>query len=448
MIAPGQGNMHTVQEATSATTLTLKVVSDPAAFDALEPTWNMVLERADASVFQSYEWQRTWWRHFGEPNPAAALHLVVLDDGERTVGIAPFYVERIRALGVVSYKRLAFLGTGPSDYLDVLFERGREEECAQAVAVHLAHHPDLFDVIDLQDCTDRLPNHQLLYDALQRQGFRGKHFISEYCPRTLLKDTWEETLASFKIDNRREIRRRQRNLHKNFTVRYEVVTRPEDALRGIEEFIVLHQAKWRNDGHSGVFADSGIARFHREVAQLFAQRGWLYLAFMSANGERAATLYCFMFRDDLAVYLTGNANRSDVFKYSPGRVLTAFCMEEAVKLGKKVCDFMRGTEPYKYELDARDVPNWTILMYNPHSFKPELRHKFELLLQSLRRRSGKEWLLFRTVGRERGFLSQAMAKHIVGRLKQNLSDGLMKAKAPERATNVRPRANGKANDHQ
>ncbi len=446
MIEPTQGRLHTLQEETS-TALTLSVVSDPTAFDALEPTWNALLEKTDASVFQSFEWQRTWWKHFGERNPAASLHLVVLREGESTVAIAPFCVERIRTLGVVPYKRLAFLATGPSDYLDVLFERGREDECAEAVAAHLAQHPDLFDVIDLQDCTDRLPNHRLLYEALRRRGFLGEHFINEYCPRTYLKGTWEETLASFKIDNRREIRRRQRNLHKNFTVEYEVVTCPEDAQRGIEEFIALHQTKWRNDGHSGVFANSAIARFHREVARLFAQRGWLYLAFMNANGERAATLYCFVFKDDLAVYLTGNANRSDVFKYSPGRVLTAFCMEEAVKMGKKVCDFMRGTEPYKYELDARDVPNWTILMYNPHSFKPEMRHKFELLTQSLRRRSGKEWLLLRTVGREKGFFSRAMADHIIGRLKQNFTDGVMKAKAPERATNVRPKTN-QADDKQ
>lgn len=435
--------MQTLQAETPTATLALSIVSNPTGFDALEPAWNALLERTDASIFQSFEWQRTWWKHFGETNPAASLHLIVLREDESTVGIAPFYVERVRTLGVVPYKRLAFLATGPSDYLDVLFERGREEECAEAVAAYLARHPDLFDVIDLQDCPDRLPNHRLLYDALRRRGFRGEHFINEYCPRTFLKETWDETLASFKIDNRREIRRRQRNLHKNFTVVYEVVTRPEDALRGIEEFIVLHQAKWRNDGHSGVFADSAIARFHREVAQLFARRGWLYLAFMNANGERAATLYCFVFKDDLAVYLTGNANRSDVFKYSPGRVLTAFCMEEAVKMGKKVCDFMRGTEPYKYELDARDVPNWTILMYNPRSFKPEVRHKFALLVQSLRRRSRKEWLLLRAVGREQGFFSRAMADHIVGRFRQNLSDGVMKAKAPERATNVRPKTDGK-----
>lgn len=432
------------QGETETTTGSVRVVREPSAFDALEPEWNRLLELSDASIFQSFEWQRTWWRHFGEKNPSASLHILLVNDEDGTIGIAPFFIERVRILGLLSYKRLAFVGTGPSDYLDVLCARGKEAVCMERVAEYLAEHCNLFDVLDLQDMTDRFPNHQLLYEALCRCGLRGTHFINEYCPRTLLKDTWEATLASFKIDNRREIRRRQRNLHKTFTVEYEVVTREEEALRGIEEFIQMHQMKWRNDGHSGVFADSNIARFHRDVVQRLARRGWLFLVFMNANGKRAATLYCFIFRDDLAVYLTGNANRSDVFKYSPGRVLTAFCMEKAVTLGKKVCDFMRGTEPYKYELDAKDVPNWTVLMYNPHTFKPELRHKFDLLVRSLQRRAGKEWLLLGAVMREKGILSAPTFRHIGTRVKQSLVDGLMKAKAPERATNVRPRRNGQS----
>lgn len=424
--------------------LTIRVVDDIGAFDALESEWNALLDRSEASVFQTFEWQRTWWKHLGETNRFAELHIVLVTEGERTIGIAPLFIERVRTLGFIPYRRLAFIGTGLSDYLDVLFERGREEECARAVAEHIASVSDRFDVIVLQDMTDRFRNHHLLNEALHRLNFEGEHFVSEYCPRTALQATWEETLASFKIDNRREIRRRQRNLHKNFSVEYEVITDEADALRGINDFIAMHQQKWRNEGHRGVFADSEVAEFHREVAQLFAQRGWLYLAFLNANGNRAATLYCFMFRDELAVYLTGNANRSDVFKYSPGRVLTAFCMEEAVKVGKKVCDFMRGTEHYKYEMDARDVPNWTILRYSPRSIAPEFRYKSDLLVRALLRRSAREWLLLRTVVAEHGLFSRALAQHLEKRLKEVYRDGLAKARTPQRATHLEAKKNGQS----
>lgn len=433
--------METVQAAT-VTHTAVRVVTTTAGFDALESAWNTLLERSSASVFQTFEWQRTWWTHLGEPNPSASLHIVVITEGERTVGIMPLFLERVRTLGLPSHRRLAFIGTGLSDYLDALFEEGREVECAEAVAAHISTVADAFDVLVLQDMTDRSVNHELLDRALERRGFRGEHFVNEYCPRTVLRQTWEETLAAFKIDNRREIRRRQRNLHKNFTVGYEVLTREEDAHRGMDEFIAMHQMKWRNEGHRGVFADSAVAAFHREVARLFARRGWLYLAFLNANNARGAALYCFIFRDDLAVYLTGTAKCSDVFKFSPGRVLTAYCMEEAVKMGKKVCDFMRGTEPYKYEMDARDVPNWTILRYSPQSFLPELRYKGDLLLRSLQRRSTREWLFFQTVVAENGLVSRAVVQHLIKRVKQIYADGKVKVKTPQRATHVIARNNG------
>ena len=106
---------------------------------------------------------------------------------------------------------------------------------------------------------------------------------------------------------------------------------------------------------------------------------------------------------------------------------------------------MRGTEPYKYELDAKDIQNWAILMYSPRSTRPELRYKIDLLVRSLQRRTKREWLLLRVVAKEHGMLSQSIVEHIKARITQNVSDGLMKAKAPERATNVRPKVNGHAN---
>lgn len=411
--------------------LTTSVVARTEDFDALGAEWNTLLEQCSASVYQSFEWQRIWWKYFGEGN--AQLHILVLRRAERVIGIAPFFIETTRTLGVLPLRKLAFIGQGPSDYLDVLFAKGEEEECAARVAEHLLTQNTLFDVIHLEDFSERLPNHSFLYDALKSKGFTIDHFINEYCPRTLLKENWEKTLASFKIDNRREIRRRSRNIHKNFAVEYEIVTDEKAAVEGIEAFMQLHQHKWTKDGHTGAFGDTRSAQFHRELAQAFARRGWLYLAFLRVNGERVATLYCFRFREDLAVYLTGSSKHADVYRFSPGRVLTAYCMEQAVAQGKKVYDFMRGIEPYKYELDAKDTPNWAMLLYNPDSLKPELRYRIDLLTKSLKRRTTHERLLYQIVAREHGIFSAEMREHLRTRIKKNLVDGATKAKAPERA---------------
>jgi CelD/BcsL family acetyltransferase involved in cellulose biosynthesis len=420
----------------------LTLISRPEEFDALRNDWNLLLQECDASIYQTFEWQSTWWKHFREED--TQLHILVLRREGQLVGIAPFYIEKTRTFGFIPIRILAFLGQGLSDYLDCLFARGHEPYCAQLVADYLFRHGSLFDVIHLEDSTDRLPNHALLLAALRQRGFMGEHFINEYCPRTTLLSDWESTLASFKIDNRREIRRRTRNLHKNFTVEYEVITEERDVSAGMEAFMELHQHRWTNDGHAGVFSDSRTAAFHIEVAREFARQGWLYLAFLRANDERVAALYCFMYGNDLAIYLTGSSNRSKAYKYSPSRVLTAYCMEQAVLLGKKTCDFMRGTEPYKYELDAKDIPNWAMLLYSPHSKKPQLRYKVDLLARSLKRRTARERFLLRLVAENHGLLSRTMWQHVSMRLKQTFVEGSVKVKDPARAINVRPKSSGQS----
>src|SRR5207248_3299368 len=59
--------------------LDLQVVTSTAGLDALRSKWSDLHLRTGASVFQSYEWQRTWWAHFGENVNSRSLHIVVLE---------------------------------------------------------------------------------------------------------------------------------------------------------------------------------------------------------------------------------------------------------------------------------------------------------------------------------------------------------------------------------
>src|SRR5689334_22309779 len=60
----------------------------------LREDWDELLRRSVSNVvFLTWQWQLTWWRHFGGQN-AAELHLLTMrtQDGVLT-GIAPLYIE-------------------------------------------------------------------------------------------------------------------------------------------------------------------------------------------------------------------------------------------------------------------------------------------------------------------------------------------------------------------
>ncbi len=416
----------------SETALAVAVIDDVEGFGALERSWNELLVQCEASVFQSFEWQRTWWHHFGERRDGARLHLVTVRDGERLVAVAPLWVETSRAPGALRLRRLLFIGRGDSDYLDVIATRGREAECVESIAGALARDADLFDVVVLEDTSDRSRTGALLHDAFVRLGWTASRVAAEPCPETALLRSWEETVATFGINHRREIRRRLRNIAREHRVELELVSEQEIG-PAIQEFIDMHQARWARDGHWGAFADPRVAAFHRDAATRLSARGWLFLAFLRVDGRRCAGNYGFCFRDALATFQGAVRHVPELARHSPGRVLHARSMEWAISRGRTRYDFMRGAEPYKYDFDATDVPNWTTVAYPRSARLNAARHAAHRGQSAVLRRTRGEAYALRVVARERGWLSRAVLGQVALAARRTIRDVRRVARRPDPA---------------
>jgi CelD/BcsL family acetyltransferase involved in cellulose biosynthesis len=413
--------------------LDLRLVSMTADLDALQPAWSSLHQECGAIVFQSYEWQRTWWKHLGEPDPGRELHVIVLTEAGRVICIAPLQVERVPALGPLRLRRLGFMGGVLTDYLDVLIAKGFEDRCFDRIAAHLAAGPVPFDVISLGDIPDASPTRAGLLQALRRHGFEGDAFVSEQCPRTQLLATWKETLASFDGNHRRQLNKRCRQLQERFKVELEVCRREEDLAGDVQAFIQMHQHRWTSIGRKGVYAEPAVAAFQTEVSRLFFGRGWLYLSFLRVDGARISALCSFKHRDELAYYLNGTGEAGEAWKLSPGLVQHCLCMEDLVPQGVRVYDFLRGTERYKYECGAADVPNWTLQLFRGEARLARVRNAVALLRESLARRLDQERLAFDHQRKTHGLLSAEMVRHLWGRIRVTVRDGVTKLRAPEKS---------------
>jgi CelD/BcsL family acetyltransferase involved in cellulose biosynthesis len=403
--------------------LAVQLVEDERALDALEAEWNALLARSDASVFQSFEWLRTWWRHFGERRRDARLHVVAVRGGGELVALAPLFVERTRLLGVAPFRRLLFLGHRDSDYLDVVAARGLEAEAVDAIAAHLAAQRARFEVAVLEETPDRSRNGPLLAAALARRGFRVTRVPDSPCPRTVLAKTWEETIARFGQSDRREIRRRLRNIQKEHRVELELVPAGDAVRAAMREFVEMHQERWARDGWWGAFADPAAAEFQYDVAERLARRGWLFLAFLRVDGLRMAVNYGFQFRDAVAIYLPGAREAAPALaRHSPGRVLHALSMQWAIERGLPVYDFMRGSEPYKYEFDAVDVPNWRVVAYGRRPRLAAAAHALHGVVATVRRRLANERHALRVARGGGGWSSPAVRAHVARTLRRGLDD--------------------------
>ena len=127
-------------------TLAVQVVTTEDDFSALRDVWNALAAESQSTIFQTFDWQFLWWKHY-KSDPSRSLRILVLRDQDTVVGIFPLFHEQVKACGVKISSRLRMLGCGVpmsgypalfsdfgvSDYLSPLILPGYHKDiCAGA----------------------------------------------------------------------------------------------------------------------------------------------------------------------------------------------------------------------------------------------------------------------------------------------------------------------------
>jgi CelD/BcsL family acetyltransferase involved in cellulose biosynthesis len=123
----------------------------------------------------------------------------------------------------------------------------------------------------------------------------------------------------------------------------------EEFERDFPSFVGLHRQS--NIGKAE-FMDDRMEGFFREMAEGFLSAGLLRLVFLSRKGVDIASALQIAWDGVLLLYNSGfDPNYREA---SPGLVLLARSIEDAIRNGFREYDFLRGGERYKYDLGGRD----------------------------------------------------------------------------------------------
>jgi len=321
---------------------------DASGFDALAAEWNNLLARSVSNtIFLTWEWQTTWWRHMGEDELCI---LAVRDEEGTLVGLAPLYrEERASRDGVLSVVGCRDI----SDYLDLIVARSLERPVYEAIAAALASkHVLPWEALDFCNLPSASPTRTLLAEVAQAHGWTAAVELEDVCPMIELPGSWEEFLLRLDKKQRHEIRRKIRRLELEAESRWYIIGLDDDLDSAVNTFIHLHEL---SSQEKDAFMDERMQGFFRDVAHVLHHRGWLQLAFLEINGIPAASMWNFDYGDAILVYNSGYNPR--YASLSPGIVCLTRCIEHAIRLGRAQFDFMRGEEEYKFRFGA--VPRHT-----------------------------------------------------------------------------------------
>jgi CelD/BcsL family acetyltransferase involved in cellulose biosynthesis len=298
-----------------------------------EAAWNGLVARSAFPLpFSTWQFQTTWWRHLGE----GRLHLFgVQDAAAEWSGLLPLY-ETDAGLRLVG-------GVDVADYLDLVAVAGHEEAAWKAL---LAAMPAEGRGLDLRPVPAASPTVALLPGLAAAAGLGCRVELDERCPVIDLPDSWDAYLATLSGKDRHELRRKLRRAD-GAGARVEVARTPGGIAAFMDSFLALHR---KSKVGKARFMDARMERFFREVGAALAGAGWAALWVLWVDERPVAALFCIEYGGTVGLYNSGFDPEARAL--SPGVVLIARTIEDAIGRGFRRYDFLRGDEPYKYGFGA------------------------------------------------------------------------------------------------
>jgi CelD/BcsL family acetyltransferase involved in cellulose biosynthesis len=317
-------------------------------FESLRPyasRWNQLLAASRSnSIFLTWEWIEPWWQVFGEE---LELMVLVAEDEGRLIGIAPFMRGPFPGSGSRAVRAVMFLGQGGdtlAEYLDLIVEPGREAAITGAFVDYLCgplRHR--WDALLLERVSADSPNARHLKARLNGHGLSVSTRNELPAPYLPLPDSMDALLASKSANFRYQYRRNLRRLRASGTARFLVAGRDLSLTAALDLLAELNRERWQEAGAS--FRTDRYRRFHAALAQRLHERGWLWLAILTIDGEPIAARYDFVYGGK--VWCIQGGWKPSHRNLHPGMIMTGEIIAWAIDQDLGEYDFLAGEDHYK-----------------------------------------------------------------------------------------------------
>jgi len=321
-----------------STRLETATIDTDVALPCLAREWDRLWRSAlQATPFQAPGWLLSWWEVFAP----GTLSIITVRRQGALIGLAPLYLE-----AGAGPARLLPLGIPITDYSDILVQQALKWEAVKALSDHLARSTN-WQSLHWPDLPEDAGASALAFPSSYRQTAGP----SDVCPYVSLPRTLAELATTLPPRKSRSLRMAAHRAERRGKVTLHSLP-DRSAEDMLADLFILHRLCWQIRGERGVLDNERVQRFHMRAAPKLAAAGVLKLYSLQIGDETAAVYYGFLRGEHAYGYLTGF---NPAFSYeSPGTLVVAHAIREAVREGAREFHFLRGGEAYKYGWGAQD----------------------------------------------------------------------------------------------
>ena len=346
--------------------LSIRVVGSLDEFSRLASDWTDLLRASESrGIFLTWEWLYQWARQYVGGNRLWIL--LVLDAHHRVRGIAPFYIRLVGPNYGMGYREVAFLGTEDvcSSYLDVIAEPAYKRVIWQRLYQFLFREAAAeWDVLTLEEIPAESSTIETLMQAFEEAGKVVEILKSTCCPAIGLPPSCADYRRTLSATRRYSLQRKHKALERAGTVAYRLVQKGPEVSRAFDSLVRLHERRWTlNGAGGGAFHRDRFLAFHREVVKVFEEKGWLSLSLLTLDDRPVAGIYGFVYEGTYYFYLPG-FDPTAASHASPGMLVLAHRIEQAIEEGLGLFDLLQGDADYKCAWANERRRSLTIRAYN------------------------------------------------------------------------------------
>lgn len=329
--------------------------------ELLAAEWNGLLKDCFTHVpFLRHEYLRAWWETRGGGEwPDSDLAVVAAHMDGQLAGVAPLFSAKNREgaralllLGsieisdyldlIVSPKDLPVFIPGLLDFLGTTGPAGLSTPAPEAGS-------EPWQVLDWQNLPETSPTLPALKSEAEKRGWSFAQEQTYHSPSIPLPGDFETYLSGIDKKQRHEIRRKMRRIVENGSdVRWYIVSDGATLKSEVDAFLGM----MAEEPDKKKFLTDAMRQQMHLASQAAFENGWLQLAFLEVDGQKAAGYLNFDYLNRIWVYNSGIEQR--YMELSPGWVLLGYLLRWANENKRAEFDFMRGGEEYKYRFGGVD----------------------------------------------------------------------------------------------
>lgn len=327
------------------------------AFCSLKDAWNrLAYQEGSCSPFLNHEWFNLWIDHFLNSNE---LYILLVYESHKLVAIAPFLLKK-QVVQSIRVNKIELIGNVYSPMRSFIFGNACNEnrqECLSHIFKYLANNFHGWDLLDLTPFSESGGELELVRCVLREGSYKyQEEFAFENWYVDDIQCSGDEYLDQRSKKVRSELRRRRTRLEALGDLEFRIVKNGNEIDRYMDYYYEVYAKSWKGKEKIG-------PTFHRGLAKLAAEKGWLRLAFLFLNGTPIASQFRIVFKD--TCFFLKTAYDLQYRKYGPGIILLSDMIKYVIDVDHaRDIDFGPGDESYKSSWASQRREMRRIIIFN------------------------------------------------------------------------------------